>query len=477
MENLRAIKIIHDRKNRVLYNIVAEFFRFIGVFVLEDTLGYLSADSKTDDTQFVIYLTGDEIDTSPIPNEKPYYTIIVNKEKLNNGNISGLTLEKNVLVKAQADLNNLLMTILKKIQISGIIVPVNTITNLLKVYLDCNVVIAASNLQYYRIVSDMHKESRAIFLNAVQGLESLRVNNFFQDMIAAENGEEEKIRAEFHYYYSLLYCKYKVNLACWFWKNGEYNYRSGDGVLCDSNGFRREVELVYKVFDLVEECKERIAAYPQDPNLYVLLGLITERASDGYLISVEAYTRALQTIGKQPYASHVYYWLGWIHERNGGNLSEEKRAYANAYLVQKKYRNIYKVAVMYEQEKSWPRFFEYMGKCKSELERLCNGNIRLDPLEIEYYCKVCLLLCIRSWQYLNDADAAIQYGEELLMFYNTHIAGDALTEFKSFYGNAYKNYQEESKNRISLRRIYETLTEAYREKGDMEKSEFYRMQY
>lgn len=78
MENLRAIKIIHDRKNRVLYNIVAEFFRFIGVFVLEDTLGYLSEDSKTDDTQFVIYLTEDEIDTSPIPNEKPYYTIIVN---------------------------------------------------------------------------------------------------------------------------------------------------------------------------------------------------------------------------------------------------------------------------------------------------------------------------------------------------------------------------------------------------------------
>lgn len=473
MENLRAIKIIHDRKNRVLYNIIAEFFRFIGVFVLEDTQGYLNADSKTDDTQFVIYLTEDEINASSIPNEKPYYKIIVNKEKLNNENISSLTLEENVLVKAQADLYNLLMTILKKIQNSGIIVPMNTITSLLTVYLKSNVVIAASNLQYYRIVSDMHEESRKIFLNAVKNLEFLRANNAVQNTIVAENGKEEQIRAGFHYYYSLLYCKYKVNLACWFWKNGEYNYRRADGVLCDSNGFRREVELVYKVFDLVEECKERIGAYPQEPNLYVLLGLITERASDGYLISAEAYTRALQTIGKQPYASHVYYWLGWIHERNGGNLSEAKRAYANAYLVQKKYRNIYKVAVMYEQENNWLRFFEYLRKCKSELEALCT----LDPLEIEYYCKVCLLLCIRSWQYLNDADAAIRYGEELLMFYNTHIAGDALGEFKIFYGNAYGDYQEESKNRISLRRIYETLTEAYREKGDMEKSEFYRMQY
>lgn len=475
MDNLRAIKIIHDRKNRVLYNIIAEFFRFIGVFVLEDAPEYLSADTKTDDTQFVIYLTEDEIDVSFISNEKPYYTI--NKVKLNNGKISNLTLEKTVLVKAQAGLNNLFISILKKIQSSGIIVPMNTITSLLTVYLNANVVIAASNLQYYRIVSDMHEESRNIFLNAVKGLESLCANNALQNTIVAEREEEEQIRAGFHYYYSLLYCKYKVNLACWFWKNGEYNYRRGDGALCDSNGFRREVQLVYKVFDLVEECKERITAYPQEANLYVLLGLITERASDGYLISVEAYTRALQTIGKQPYASHVYYWLGWIHERNGGNLSEAKRAYANAYLVQKKYRNIYKVAVMYEQENNWLRFFEYLDKCKSELEELCTHNIRLDPLEIEYYCKVCLLLCIRSWQYLNDADAAIQYGEGLLAFYKTHIVRDALGEFKSFYGKAYGCFQEESKNRISLRRIYETLTEAYRKKGDMGKSEFYRMQY
>ena len=146
MENLRAIKIVHDRKNRVLFNIIAEFFRFIGVFVLEGAPEYLSADAKTDDTQFVIYLTEDEKDVSSISNEKPYYTI--NKEKLNNGNISNLTLEKPILVKAQADLNKLFMAILKKIQNSGIIVPMNTLTKMLTIYLNANVVIAASNLQY-----------------------------------------------------------------------------------------------------------------------------------------------------------------------------------------------------------------------------------------------------------------------------------------------------------------------------------------
>lgn len=463
MKKLRIIKIIHDRKNRVLYNIIAEFFRFIGVFVLEDAPGYLSETQKKDDTQFIICLTENELNLSSISNEKPYYSIVVNKGKLNNENISNLTLQKTALGNAQIDLEMLILSIFQKIQNSGITVPMDTITSLLTIYLNANIVIAASNLQYYRIVSAMHKESREIFLNAVKELDSLWKN--------------KRTQKGFHYYYSLLYCKYKVNLACWFWKNGEYNRQRGDGEMCDENGFRREVNLVFKVYDLVEECKRLIMIYPQEPNLYVLLGLITERASDGYSIAVEAYTHALQTIGEQPYASHVFYWLGWVHERNEGNLLDVKRAYANAYLLQKKYRNIYKVAVMYEQENKWSRFFEYLVKCKTELEKLYNQNVKLDPLEIEYYCKVCLLLCIRSWQYLNDADAAIRYGEELLEFIKTHIVEDEKGEFRSLYGDEYSKYQEESKNRIGLKQIHETLTEAYRENGDMENSEFHRMQY
>lgn len=195
----------------------------------------------------------------------------------------------------------------------------------------------------------MHEKSKNIFQDAVKELNALY--NVTNGVV-----REDTAQAEFHYYYSLLYCKYKVNLACWFIKNGEYNRRRGDGELCDANGFRREVQLQYKVFDLVEGCRKLLAKYPQEPNLYVLLGLITERASDGYSICVDAYTRALQSIGEQPYASHVYYWLGWVHEKYKENIFEAKRAYSKAYLLQKKYRNTYKVAVMYEKENNWPRF-------------------------------------------------------------------------------------------------------------------------
>lgn len=477
MKYLRAIKIIHDRKNRGLYNVIAEFFRFVGVFVLEDAPGYLNDTQKIDDTQFDIYLYENETELLSLLNEKPHYSIIVNNQKLNTG-INNLTLQETVLVNAKMDLHKLFKSIFNEIQKSGIIVPSNVIGDLLPIYLNANIVIAASNLQYYRILSAMHEKSKSIFQDAVEELNALyNVTNGVS--------REDSAQAEFHYYYSLLYCKYKVNLACWFIKNGEYNRRRGDGELCDANGFRREVQLQYKVFDLVEECRKLLAKYPQEPNLYVLLGLITERASDGYSICVDAYTRALQSIGEQPYASHVYYWLGKGHEKhmeknkekNKENIYEAKRAYAKAYLLQKKYRNTYKVAVMYEKENNWPRFFEYLKKCKAELEKVFAQDIPLDPLELDYYCKVCLLLCMRSWQYLNDADAAIQYGEEVLKFFELHIKNDGLGEFQRLYGKEYTFYQRESQNRISFKHVHETLAEAYRSKDDMVNSELHRVQY
>lgn len=469
MEYLRVIKIKHDRKNRVLYNTIAEFFRFIGVFVLEDAPGYLNDTQIIDDTQFSIYLYENETNLLSVLEEKPYYSIIVNNQKLNT-RINNLALQETVFYNAKADLKELFESIFNEIQKSGITIPSNVLRDLLPIYLNTNIVIAASNLQYYRIVSVMHKKSKNIFQKAVEELNAL-------SNVADGLTREEADQAEFHYYYSLLYCKYKVNLACWFWKNGEYNHRRGDGELCDANGFRREVRLEYKVFDLVEECKKLLMRYPQKANLYVLLGLITERASDGYSISVDAYTRALESVGDQPYVSHVYYWLGWVHERYQENIYEAKRAYAKAYLLQKKYRNTYKVAVMYEQEKNWPRFFEYLLKCKEDIDALLKKNIQLDPLELEYYCKVCLLLCMRSWQYLNDADAAIQYGEEVLNFFEAHIKNDELGEFQRLYGNVYTFYQKESQDRISFKHVHETLTEAYRAKDDMVNSELHRVQY
>ena len=84
---------------------------------------------------------------------------------------------------------------------------------------------------------------------------------------------------------------------------------------------------------------------------------------------------------------------------------------------------------------------------------------------------------MRSWQYLNDADEAIKYGEEVLKFFEMHIKNDELGEFKSLYGKGYISYQKESQNRISFKHVHETLAEAYLSKDDMVNSELHRAQY
>src|SRR5699024_12512056 len=100
MEELRAIKIVHDRKNRVLYNILAEFFRFIGIFVLEDAVDSSPIEQQSDDTQFVIYLMNERFSLNNSLEDKPYCLIIVgedNFEKLNMKELRKLTLQDEVL--------------------------------------------------------------------------------------------------------------------------------------------------------------------------------------------------------------------------------------------------------------------------------------------------------------------------------------------------------------------------------------------
>src|SRR5699024_271012 len=110
--------------------------------VLEDAPGYLNDTQKIDDTQFNIYLAENEKNLSSILNEKKHYSIIFNNQKLNS-EINNLTLEKTVLDAADVDLKELFKSIFEEIQKSGIIVPSNVIRDLLPIYLNANIVIAA----------------------------------------------------------------------------------------------------------------------------------------------------------------------------------------------------------------------------------------------------------------------------------------------------------------------------------------------
>lgn len=448
MNILRVLKIVHDRKNRALFDVLAEFFRLIGVFIVEivwDSSGnqYLQAD----DSQFLLWL---EKKPNSYLDNKPYFQLDVNTYPF----IDQIRLNKKSLKENQTQLRNLFRDIFLEMEINKIVIDKDFLNSILDVYLNRAVVIAACNLQYYRMISPIHEQTKTIFLDTVSDLQCMQTKMIDQS------------KNMLSYRYAILYCMQKVNLACWFLENGKFNQRRGNGELCDENGVLRRIELTYNVSFLVKQCTDLIDQFPKEPNLYVLLGMITERSYDGYEFTVKAYNHALEMIGNQPYASNVFYWLGWVHgkkipqddveRRNLYFL--EKQAYAKAYQCQKKYRNIYKVAVLYEKENNFERFRQHLLECRENL-KFAAGEY-MDPLEIEYNVKVLLLLCLRSISYFGDPGAAICYGKEALNFLKQHIMEDVFNDFSHLYGDDAEMYRQISLSRINVEKLQTSIYEA-----------------
>lgn len=481
MENI-AITLSHDGRHRTLVQLVIHFFKFVGLLALEDGPG-----DKFDRTNNDLYKKDTPAGQEPtnvlpgvtefsfvldgsVSTRKAHRILLVDYPSLTCLTLDGVQLGQEEVRK---EVTGLFRELFGMIQEKMPDYPVDMVMELLDVYMDTCAIVAFTNLQYYPGISILHKRTKEILLDTVVGLESLKDRYPFLCSSDPDGISSAESWAYVTFHFAVLYCKQKTNLVCWFLKDGEYNMRRGDGKLCNKNGFLREVKLKYRVSELFRDCKKLIEQYPQNANLYVLMGMVTERASDGYQVAADAYQQALGMIGNRPYASHIYYSLSQLHERNK-NLPEAKKTYASAYLIGENYRNIYKVAVMFEREKNYGRFHEYLVMC---CESLAAEENRMDPLEMEYYCKACILLCVRSFQYRNDADTAIQYGEEALRFFREHIQDDAYGEFMELYGNAMADYQAESQERISFRMVYETLAVAYKMNDDMEKSEEYRKKY
>lgn len=457
---LKAIKIIHDLKSRIFYHIVAEYFRFIGVFVCEEIPEYPINKTKQDDTQFILDLTEKE---SSIDINKPRYWINPKEYGLQE-----LTLEKTVLENKKEYLETVFDKVFHEFENMNWIFSRQMANELLQIFLDNYQVIASCNLQFYRMDTDIHIETISIFESVINALKEKQDIFCTQDESNTIRDSLISKRFSYIYQYALLYCKQKINLAYYFLKEGKSDI--------DTENIKSE----YAISDLVNKCKALLKEYPEEANLHVLMGLITDHADDRYDLPIAAYSYALKLIGQQPYASHIYYWLGKAKEREKSDLYGIKEAYAKAYLLQNKYRNIYKVGIMFEQEQNYVQFKDILLSAKAILQNYIDNGICLDPLEIEYYCKICILLCLRLREYFNEIDQTIEIGNEIMKFFHDileNVDQGGSKYFKTFYGTEAAKYQEISLKRVSMQRVYEELAIAYLIKGDTDKSEKYREMY
>lgn len=422
-QEITAVRVVHDITNRMVYNLYAEFFRFIGVFVGEHFLMDYTEEHYEEDVEYfdsflciADYPDKDSIPNATVAEKEAFIYIDANSYK-----------EMTFVDAGSSDLKSLMESVLNQIH-------QREMNDLISIFIKNEVLRGACQLQYYRLKSSLHRDSEEIFKRAVKALLDLK--------------EDSKCVR-----YARLYCQQKANLAC--------NYQV-------------DRPLAYDVQQLIDECVKLINDYPDFTNAQILLGMICEMYTDYYKFAIAAYKNAIEKIGKYCYASNVYYWIGYLYEKLSGYHEDAQLAYTKAYDLKKKYRNIYKVAMMKAEEEDFCGQQKYFIECLDYLERL--QKYRMDPLEIEYYYKVGVLTCYNYVFHLKEYEKAIECGEKVLHFYNNVLNKENEENFVYFYGNSEHDYRDLSKNRISRNKVFECLAIAYRENGEKDKSEeFWRL--
>lgn len=427
-KELVAIKILHNSNNRIVFNLYAELFRLMGIYVGEGRISEYSIDeARLDVREYQLFLgicDGDIPDFSKYTEVNDQFVWINSNDSVYSGKtLNNLT----VNFDEPSALRNEMKNVISYLHAKNQFVELNILEKyVLDTYLEKNVLKAACLLQFYRLKTDVNEEAEKIFKDAYKAYNKLSVTE--NDSMAIK-----------HLSYAKLYCSQKANLAIF--------YQTQDkSIACD-------------VDELSKECEDLIICYPKFSNLYVLLGMICENYEHTKIKAMNAYRAAINMIGEKSYASHVYYWLGVLCEKYSKNLPVAEEFYQDAMRLQSKYRNIYKVSNMLFQRGELDAALREFEECVNNIEKQKINT--LDPLEIEYYYKTCALICMICTRETGDYNNAIKYGEKARELYNSHLENDYKGFFKYYFGNEEKRYRDVSKGRIDIGKLKNALYIAY----------------
>lgn len=431
MGKFETIKIIHDIKSREAFTFYSEFFRIYGIYVGE----YIALPEDEMDEELDVRLDDQKFDIELYLGET--------KENTPSSIRSADMIEDSFCdqsLQSQQDekQKELLIEVVKKISeaFPEWEIPLDEFETLAKIYVENNLMLHSANLQYFRFENEIHDDIIKSFEQAVKQLD--------------EESKENKP----HLQYAMLYCKCKVNTAC-FYKN---------------YGFR------YDIVKLGEECKKTlIDRYNNFSNAYVLLGLIYKHSAEYAREAVAAFQKALEIEGDCSYMYHVYYWMAKRYEVYKINFPDAERLYQQSYQCRPRYRNVYKLAIM---DYNKGLYIEAMNKFKIVLKYLNKkwDMKYLDPLECQYYFKINSLLGYICYMYLGDYGNAIEYGKKVEKFAkNIGEEGErqSFHFFEEFYDTTKQKYFRIVKSRMSLREVYQYIAVSYRELSQRERANQY----
>lgn len=454
MNKFKSVKIFHNILQRIDFSYLAEFFRFMGIFVCEEMLTDLP-EEKTEaewNTRYSAYVYVGRRDLREQDTQK----IRMSVERY-QGMLAALPPKTVHLydfldgTAGQAhsipDMpQNTQKSILAKFMgglLGTVFTPQDTtafgareLQDLIDIYVKHQICLHSLNMQYYgRHPSKVVTEAEKSFLAA---------HNDVKEILQGRKNTNE----QYLYDYALLWCQVKTNSACYY--NHEITY--------------------FTVEKLSKRCRRLYDKYPGFDNALVLLGLSYEPSSSSANEAVAAFMEALREIDDQCFASPVYYWIGKRYEPFRDRQKDAEKSYEDANQHKVKFRNIFKLAIAARDRGDAKAALELFDRISAKLS-VKRGMRFTDPLELEYLFKVYYqkaYIYYTLQNYLEAIGCAVKCKNIWEAEINENDYFDAL------YGQMADDYRNATKERLSIVRVYQMLGECYKLLFDKERAEEYR---
>lgn len=441
----KSVKIIHDIIDRIDFLFLAEFFRFCGLYVAEETVENFNPHKELENNCFNHYIWISDRETiksiedmETLMNERNF--IFFNDVRRKVLLSKGINQEIRNITKKNKEL--LLLEVLDRLY-NGLDRTIWQI--LVNIYVDSNIMIHSTSLQYYpKRGSDAIENAGEGFHQAFRKIEK-KIQTF--NLLNCNVKKDKQ-----HICYAKLWCAVKTNVA--------YKFENK--------------RLFFEPEELAEECRNIYAMYPAFSNIKVLEGLCYEYSPDRAADAIDSFNNALACEKKNCYANAIYYWIGKKYEAHRVDQDVAIEYYYKAYQAVPKFRNIYKLAIYERSKGNIERTQEYFGKIINILIPVARKKM-LDPLELEYAFKTYQQLC-QAYFYLCDDvirkyERVIYYAEEAM---NVKKLINSSNFYQKLYGRKANNYRKISESRMNLNGIYLMLSKVYDDLKEYALAEEYR---
>lgn len=436
MKAFRSAKISHDVIHRIDFAYLAEFFRFLGIFVCEDIL-VEAPGQKADRTEIErntkfsaqIYVGEKEINPEEekvlrIPadeyrklvGELPENTIFLyemgNVAEIEDRNPSKDIFSRKIIAHLNPErqktiLSGLMGEVLKRAfeMVSYVQPDMNWVESLIEVYVDNQIWLHSMNLQYYpKKESFAMGDAKKAFLSSHDAVK-----------VALKENKEEKV--EYIFRYAQLWCEMKTNMAC---------------------DYGREIRFFLNE-KLLERCRKLCEDYPDFTNAKILLGLCYENFRNNAKEALAAFQDAIWDIEKECFSAPVYYWMGKHYEAFPALKDKTRECYLLANASKSKFRTTFKLAILARDEEKYRETIDLFEEIIKKLELKMSMGFA-DPLELEYLFKSYTQECY-AYNKAGRHQEAARAGKKALGIKTDSIAINRY--FEVFYAGERLQGQEE----------------------------------